>query len=919
MIAKGYTLYVNGVNITGQSVESITPEGKSSGEYYVLTQAEADQITVKNTVGHKIDGDFILNVAYEVKDTNSGVSDTKIYEHPHTVIVKAVTDQPILTVETITGTEVTVDGTKVILNKETATFTVPVKTSSDDKDSSEKVQEIVISGVPQGVEVVGATYYGYSGSEHNGIWVIKNPSDSLGENGASQNIVFKVNPGADFATRPITITTYTKDEATADTKIESDTKTFTLDKSYTPSGTTGNPPLFNLGTKPATIYEDNDDKNASTTDDKYNLGKSITVTNGGGGSAGNWAITITDFPEGTKVEGKNGVNIYTYEQGGKTHYVITGTTTTGNVADIDTALSNVIVTPPADMNTGGDINGQMTFSATISTSHNGTYHSGTPITDYKNDIIPVTDKMTVSVVANNTNEDTATPITITLSNPSDGTKTALIGNSITIKVSETWKDDATGGVGTKGTLKDPSGKYNVVYNSGDDTYTITPKNSSDNFKVDTPTTGLVYTPEANRDGDVKFEVSVKNKEGNSIELTSKGDTTIQVNPVIDMVLNPETVIATGIEDTATTINGVTLQNAVKLEIKAEAFVDQSEKFTNIVLDKVPNGFTVWYKNESGNLVMATNIGQSGGTFDLTPNISGDTSTHRNKWLVPVATSGVMPEIYINAPTNWAGEFDFKAQFTLKEQNLTTTEKIVVDVTGKITPVADGVTIAPTLTFGKAFEWIDLKLNANMKDVDGSETMSLELSGLGENTQFKISGTDTLSAVYENNKWTLSGIKYDEINKIQFTNDKDVNSVGVKAWTVEAGMLPTDTGAKSSEVNSTFNLDIKDVGGILELDKGINLDFSKLETTSLKGINSIDLSKAGENKLENLKLSDVLSMTNNKGELIIKGDNQDEVSFANSNNWTKSTTANNGYFEYTNTTDTSVKVKVETNINDQVIL
>lgn len=133
------------------------------------------------------------------------------------------------------------------------------------------------------------------------------------------------------------------------------------------------------------------------------------------------------------------------------------------------------------------------------------------------------------------------------------------------------------------------------------------------------------------------------------------------------------------------------------------------------------------------------------------------------------------------------------------------------------------------------------------------------------------------------------------------------------------MLPTDTGAKSSEVNSTFNLDIKDVGGILELDKGINLDFSKLETTSLKGINSIDLSKAGENKLENLKLSDVLSMTNNKGELIIKGDNQDEVSFANSNNWTKSTTANNGYFEYTNTTDTSVKVKVETNINDQVIL
>ena len=75
---------------------------------------------------------------------------------------------------------------------------------------------------------------------------------------------------------------------------------------------------------------------------------------------------------------------------------------------------------------------------------------------------------------------------------------------------------------------------NVVYNSGDDTYTITPKNSSDNFKVDTPITGLVYTPATNRDGDVKFEVSVQNKEGDSIELTSKGETTIEINPVIDM-------------------------------------------------------------------------------------------------------------------------------------------------------------------------------------------------------------------------------------------------------------------------------------------------------------------------------------------------------------------------------------------------
>lgn len=382
-------------------------------------------------------------------------------------------------------------------------------------------------------------------------------------------------------------------------------------------------------------------------------------------------------------------------------------------------------------------------------------------------------------------------------------------------------------------------------------------------------------------------------------------------------LNPETVIATGTEDKK--IDGINLDNPVKLEIKAEAFVDQSEEFTNIILDEVPNGFTVWYKVGS-DLVMATNIGKSG----------GDALTHRNKWLIPVDSSGAMPEIYINAPTNWAGDFDFKAQFTLKEQNLTTTEKIVVPVTGEIKAVADGVTIAPTLTFGKAFEWIDLKLNANMKDVDGSETMSLELSGLSAGAMFKVGDKvlDVNQAKYEAEKWTITGIKYDEINKIEFMNDKTVETVNVKAWTEEIGkdtngnIISVDstkdkTGGDFDKQTGSFNLDIKDVGGILELDKGINLDFSKLSTDSLKGLNTIDLSITGENKLENLKLDDILKMTNDKGELIIKRLAEDKVSFKDETNktWSKAsgTGSDSGYEIYTNTGDSSVKVKVENTI------
>ena len=55
----------------------------------------------------------------------------------------------------------------------------------------------------------------------------------------------------------------------------------------------------------------------------------------------------------------------------------------------------------------------------------------------------------------------------------------------------------------------------------------------------------------------------------------------------------------------------------------------------VILDEVSTGFTVWYVNTSGTLVMATNVGT---TDDLT-----------NQWLITAESDGSMPEVYINAP------------------------------------------------------------------------------------------------------------------------------------------------------------------------------------------------------------------------------------------------------------------------------
>lgn len=907
-VPAGYELFLGSAN--GTSLSS-----KLVGLYYELTPAEADSIYAKNTTQHAVSGNFDLTVVYTVKDTATGTADVlSDFTHTHTVNVHAVTDAPTLTLGTITqeSGNVTISGSNITIINENSEFKVPVITASNDQDSSEIVTKIVISGVPMGVEVVGGTYYGYSGSEHNGIWVISNPTDNtLDANGAFQNIVFKVNEGADFEERDITITTYTKD---IDAEVKSASQTIHINDFDGPSSAPGTPPLFDLSTKIATIYEDNNDKvGVIDGTDIYNLGKSIDVTNNGGSSSGNYAITLTDFPEGTTISGYD----YSYEQGGKTYYVLVGT---GNAADVETKLSTVILTPPTDMNTGGNKDGKMTFSATISTYDGGTFVSGQGI-NYEENILAVTDEMTISINANNINEDGTSNLSITLSNPNDGNKTELIGNTITVKVTENWADVATGG-GIKGTLIDSSGKYDIIDN-GNGTYTITPKSGQPAFTVDTPITGLVYTPASNRDGNVTFEVSVQNKEtGSSVTLNSTGTSTISVTPVIDVVINASIVTATGTEDVAVTVGGTTLANPVKLEITAGTFSDGSEKLGNIILDEVPNGFTVWYKDINGDLVMATNIGQSGSnTFDLTPNIISDTDVTRNKWLIPASANGTMPEVYINAPENWSGDFDFKAKFVVSEQNLSTSTPIEVDVTGHINAVADGVTIDPTMTFGDAFSWVSLNLNANMKDIDGSETMSLELTGLDESAQFRLNDGTALTAVYESNTWKINGITFNQINNIQFSHDKSVSNVGVIAKTVDND--GTDISV-STTVTDSFELKLSDLTGDFKLDKGVSLDFNKIgdianSVTTLKGINSIDLSEEGSNKLLNLSLQDVLDMSGSSKEIKIKGTSEDEVSFSGAN-WSKisGTGSDSGFDIYSNSNDTSVKVKVEQNINDHII-
>ncbi|GAB1467102.1 hypothetical protein MASR2M54_26020 [Aliarcobacter cryaerophilus] len=147
-------------------------------------------------------------------------------------------------------------------------------------------------------------------------------------------------------------------------------------------------------------------------------------------------------------------------------------------------------------------------------------------------------------------------------------------------------------------------------------------------------------------------------------------------------------------------------------------------------------------------------------------------------------------------------------------------------------------------------------------------------------------------------------------------------VKAKAWTQELdkdGNPLTGTNNESNKVDISGNLaEIKAITGAFKFDKDFDLDFTKLDgaNNTFKNITSIDLSENGENKLENLKLSDILAITTENNELIIKGDSDDKVSFKNLNEWKSEITEeiiDSKTFKVYTSNDESVKVKVQTEI------
>ncbi|MCT7619608.1 hypothetical protein [Aliarcobacter butzleri] len=544
----------------------------------------------------------------------------------------------------------------------------------------------------------------------------------------------------------------------------------------------------------------------------------------------------------------------------------------GNRADIESVLANLKVVPNKDFNSNQDADG-----ISIKVETNGKEST------IKVPVTPVTDSLNVEITANDSttiDENGEFNFDIKLTNNSDKEFTNI--NDFYVVVNENFE----AGESSKGELYLGNTKLELV----DGKYKLPA-----DYKLG-DSLNLTYKSGEDRHGAVEIKVIALNKEtGATNELTSTGTTTITVKPVASSEIEVKKV-QDGIEDQE--------MASAKLNVVK---VDPSEKFESVLI-KVASGVAVYYDN--GN-ALAMNLGDG-------------------SWLVPVNSDGTLPQIFFKGNEHFGGEIKFDAIINVKDGNSKSTIELK-DSSVYIKEVADGVTIDPTKTGidAKGFEWTSLNLNANMKDVDGSEKMHFTLEGLDSSAQFRIVDKDgnitdlSSQSKFENGKWTINGIEYEDINNIQITHDKSVKDIKVEAWTQDGQDADI-----SNKVEGKFDLNftqdaLKD--GTLTLGKEMNIDFSKIESGDIKDVSTIDLGAQGENKLLNLTLQDVMDIgkkdLSGNINLIIFGDEKDGVSFAKNDGWKKSETTiteNNKTFDvYTNDGNSTVQVKVEQPISDGI--
>ncbi len=246
----------------------------------------------------------------------------------------------------------------------------------------------------------------------------------------------------------------------------------------------------------------------------------------------------------------------------------------------------------------------------------------------------------------------------------------------------------------------------IGINNGDGSWSLTASQIS----------SLSITPATNFSGDATYTIVAisTEREGDSSIHTVTGN--IHVNPVADAPQISSSSIQ-GTEDTPTTLNfGIALTDT-----------DGSEQISSILVTGVPAGFTLTHATDNG-----------GGSWSIDP-------AYMNQ-------SNLIP------PGNWSGDLNLNVSATSREsatgQTATTSTPLSIHIAG----VADTPSGTAANVQGTAGTAISLNLTAALTDTDGSEHLSIVISGM-ETGSYLSAGLNNGDGTWTLTQNQLAGLSY----------------------------------------------------------------------------------------------------------------------------------------------------------------
>ncbi|WP_352259882.1 Calx-beta domain-containing protein [Psychrobacter sp. TB55-MNA-CIBAN-0194] len=771
-----------------------------AGETYTYTPDQTIEIMYDDDKRHS-DDDVTIPFDYTYTDTalltdNSTISSTSITGSANIdVTFQAVTDAPNIELDVT-------DNTIVISSaNDNNSASVIVSLSSDDQDDSESFTRLEITDVPAGIIVEGGILSG-------GTWYVDVPDTAITDTASTYTLVLTRDPNtADTLIGDITVTVtgITQDingEGLNGSEARvSDTFIINLSRDGT-GGNPDNPKLIaTLATKPPLSQtEDGAFKLSDVINAELETGTASTVSS--------YTFSLTDLPEGVLLDSTN--SAVTVQLVGGIWLV---SVDNANGLTPNEALAAVTLTPPEDFSTNdtSDTSQNLNFGVEFTALNNVGLETSKDI-DVSVEIKPDTDPMNndgeTTILA--TNEDTNVAITIDLTNDADGDYVSIVDGKLYLQLDETGLTnvnsttgvltDSTGTALVAVTLADgevgsiPAGTYYVV-DVADTDAAIDGVNPADSITVN-------YTPAANEDGTAIINVYAAHTEVNTISGHDSGTLTYEHSYNISVAAQPDNLIiaydgvdaiATGDEDT---------KIAIDYTINA---VDENDTAAAITIDEVPNGYLVYYTNTSGDVVLASNNGDSDGNGNNSWSI--DTSKLEN---VNSGAAGETDNIFILPPEDVSGVVT-GIELTVINNSGMASDPLIIDL--DVTPVADDITFNPSTLLGSQGQWTTLNLNADMVDVDGSETVSIIVSGAslyGDVLELTTSDGTALDVTWtapsgtEPGFYVISGVPYTSVNSLRVRSATSyIGSLDITLQTVE-----TANGDTFTTATGTIQIDVK---------------------------------------------------------------------------------------------------------------